>query len=90
MDKDYFTNLTSDLYRLTLLFPEGEPLKNKMRSEGDDILKNLLLILRGDFRCSKNLVFNTDKKLEVLEGYFKIVEDQNWISPQNLMEVRDA
>ncbi len=38
MDKDFLVRLTSNLYRLTLLFPKKEPLRYKMREVADDIL----------------------------------------------------
>jgi len=38
MDKDFLIQLTTNLYRLTLLFPKKEPLRYKMRELADDIL----------------------------------------------------
>jgi predicted HTH transcriptional regulator len=38
MDKDFFIQLTNNLYRLTMLFPKKEPLRYKIRELADDIL----------------------------------------------------
>lgn len=39
-NKDYYIQLTNNLYRLTLLFPKKEPLRYKMREVANDILAN--------------------------------------------------
>ena len=88
MDKDYFIQLTANLYRLTLLFPKKEPLRYKTRELADDILANLTLILRGSFHKSKNLILETEKDLEVLNGFFEITKNQNWVSPFDILEVQ--
>jgi len=66
MDKNYFIKLTSKLYRLTLFFPENDPLREKMRKLGADILANLIFILEGAFYQSRALVDNTRKDVEAL------------------------
>jgi len=40
MNKENLTQITNELYRLTLLFPKKEPLRYKMRELADDILAN--------------------------------------------------
>ena len=42
MDKDFLIQLTTELYRLTLLFPKKEPLRYKMRELADEILTKCL------------------------------------------------
>ncbi len=88
MDSDYFIQLTANLYRLTLLFPKKEPLRYKMRELADDILANLTSILRGSFYKSKNLILETEKDLEVLNGFFEVAKNQNWVSPFDVLEVQ--
>lgn len=88
MDKDYFIQLTANLYRLTLLFPKKEPLRYKTRELADDILANLTLILRGSFHKSKNLILETEKDLEVLNSFFEITKNQNWVSSFDVLEVQ--
>ncbi|TET83809.1 MAG: DeoR family transcriptional regulator [Candidatus Nealsonbacteria bacterium] len=88
MDSDYFIQLTANLYRLTLLFPKKEPLRYKMRELADDILANLTSILRGSFYKSKNLILETEKDLEILNGFFEVAKNQNWVSPFDVLEVQ--
>jgi hypothetical protein len=38
MEREFLVQLTSNLYRLTLLFPKKEPLRYKIREAADDIL----------------------------------------------------
>lgn len=88
MDSDYFIQLTANLYRLTLLFPKKEPLRYKMRELADDILANLTSILRGSFYKSKNLILETEKDLEVLNGFFEVAKNQNWVTPQDILNLQ--
>ena len=88
MDKEYFIQLTSNLYRLTLLFPKKEPLRYKIRGLADDILANLISILKGDFHKSKNLIAETERNLEILDGFFEVAKAQNWVSPLDILEVQ--
>ena len=88
MDKEYFIQLTSNLYRLTLLFPKKEPLRYKIRGLTDDILANLISILKGDFHKSKNLIAETERNLEILDGFFEVAKAQNWVSPLDILEVQ--
>jgi len=88
MDKEYFIQLTNNLYRLTLLFPKKEPLRYKMREVADEILANLISILQGDFSQSKNSILDILKNLEILDSFFEIAKTQNWLSPFDILEVQ--
>jgi len=88
MEKEPFIELTKGVYRLTLLFPKKEPLRYKMRELADDILANLILILRGNFHKSGNLVEEVERNLEVLDIYFEVAKDQNWVSPDEILEIQ--
>jgi len=88
MDSDYFIQLTANLYRLTLLFPKKEPLRYKIRELADDILANLTLILKGSFYKSKNLILETEKDLEVLNSFFEIAKNQNWVRPSDVLSLQ--
>lgn len=88
MDKEYFIQLTTDLYRLTLLFPKKEPLRYKIRGLTDDILVNLISILKGDLRKSQYLIIETGTNLEILDGFFEVVKAQNWVSPNSILEIQ--
>ena len=88
MDKEYFIQLTKNLYHLTLLFPKKEPLRYKMRELVDEILANLLSILEGNFHKSGNFVVEIEKDLEVLDSYFEVAIDQNWVRPEDVLEIQ--
>lgn len=88
MDKEYFIQLTKGVYRLTLLFPKKEPLRYKLRELATEVLANLILILKGNFHRSSNLVEGIENDLEVLDTYFEIAKDQNWVSPDDILEIQ--
>ena len=88
MEKEPFIELTKGVYRLTLLFPKKEPLRYKMRELADEILANLILILRGNFHKSGNLVEEVERNLEVLDVYFEVAKDQNWVSPDEIFQIQ--
>ena len=88
MDKEYFIQLTKGVYRLTLLFPKKEPLRYKLRELAAEILANLILILKGNFHQSGNLVEGIENDLEILDTYFEIAKDQNWVGPDDILEIQ--
>lgn len=88
MEKEYFIQLTKNLYRLTLLFPKKEPLRHRMRAVADDILSNLISIMAGNFHKSANLVHEVERNLEILESFFEIAKTQNWVSPADVLEIQ--
>jgi len=79
MDKDFLIKLTNNLYRLTLLFPQKEPLRYKMRELADDILakpieKNLE-ILDSFFEVAKTQNWvSPSNVLEIQQEYSKLKE----------------
>ncbi len=90
MDKDSIIQLTSNLYRITLLFPKKDPLRNKMRELGSEILANLILIIERDIdgdvskECHEAL-----EKIKVLESFFEIAKNQNWLSPFDILTIQN-
>jgi len=88
MDKNYFIKLTTNLYRLTLLFPKKEPLRYKVRGLADEILGNCVLVLGGSPSQSKNLILETKKDLEILDSYLELAKSQNWVSPFDVLEIQ--
>jgi len=88
MDKEYFIQLTKNIYRLTLFFPKKDPLRYKMRELAEEILANLILILKGNFHKSGNLVEEIGLDLEVLDVFFEIAKDQNWVSSNDILETQ--
>jgi len=80
MDKNYFIQLTNSLYKLTLLFPKKEPLRYKMRELADETL--------GNWVSNPKSVKEILKDLEVLDSFFDIAKSQNWVSPNELLEIQ--
>jgi Fic family protein len=88
MDRDYFVKLTTNLYRLTLLFPKKEPLRYRLRELADIILANSVLILEDNPVESKKLILENDKNLVVLNTYLELAKSQNWVSPFDILEIQ--
>jgi Fic family protein len=88
MDKNFFIKLTTNLYRLTLLFPKKEPLRYKTRALADDILSNCVLVFADNQEQSKSLLFEVNEKLEILDSYLELAKSQNWVSPFDILEIQ--
>jgi len=78
MNKDFLLKITNELYRLTLLFPKKEPLRYKIREVADEVL--------ADFVSNKN---TPKEKLEILDGYFEVAKNQNWIRPEDILNLQE-
>lgn len=89
MDKEYFTNLTNDLYRLTLLFPKKEPLKYKMRDLADNVLAGLIMILEGDEKRYEEFVYEVKKNIQPLDGFCEVAKKQNWVSEDDITDIQE-
>ncbi len=89
MDKQFFIELTNDLYRLTILFPEEEPLRLKLRDRADDILSDLVTILEGDSEEKREAAKKVERKLGILESMLEIAEDQKWVKKEKFADIRE-
>ncbi|MBZ9573000.1 DeoR family transcriptional regulator [Patescibacteria group bacterium] len=88
MDKEYFVDLTTRVYNLTLLFPKKESLRYQIRELANDILANFISILEGNIKNPKDLLSETEQKLEIFDGFLKVAKAQNWVSPKDILEVQ--
>lgn len=87
MDKDFLIQTTNNLYRLTLFFPKKEPLRYKMREKASDILAQFL----EDGPIAQFLEDGPlSSMLEVLNGFFEVAKEQNWVSPSDILVVQTA
>ena len=91
IDKGFLIQLTNQLYQLTLLFPKKEPLRYKIRELADDILADAIRIMnRGnptgpiEQECRSVL-----ENLEILDAFFSITKEQNWVSPLKVFTVQE-
>ncbi len=90
MDADFFIKLTLALYKVTEKFPEKEPLKFLIREKAVLILSDSILLFHESpsfideekvRKLSQNLVNN----IEVLQAYFKVAENQDWVNENNFI-----
>ena len=88
MDKNFVTQLTSDLYHLTLLFPKKEPLRYKMREVADDILRNSIIVLTANPHKPKYVISHTEKNLEVLDSFLEVAKKQNWVKASDILNLQ--
>jgi hypothetical protein len=88
MDKNYFIQLTLNLYRLTLLFPKKDPLRYKMRELGVEISANSILIFEKNFSDFEDLLPETKKQIEILDCFFEVVKNLNWVSVEKIFEIQ--
>ena len=78
MNKLDYLKLTQAVYRVTDGFPEGEPLKFKIREIANEILADLVLFNpTGQEKILKDI--------EVLDNYFEVARIQNWVNPLNFL-----
>ncbi len=89
MDKNYFITLTQKLYRVTFFFPSREPLRNRLREMGDQILSNLVLILEGKIEERMDSSFDVEKNIEMLDALLELAKTQNWIDRGEIEKIQD-
>ncbi|MFC1630101.1 DeoR family transcriptional regulator [Patescibacteria group bacterium] len=86
MDEKFLTQLTSNLYRLTLLFPKKEPLRFKMREIGTDILEKTVKAKSSEY--SVKSLPEIFKDIEILDNFFEVAMVQNWVSPKEILNLK--
>jgi len=88
MEKEYYIKVTTNLYRLTLLFPKKEPLRYKLREIADEILALLSKIKNSNPKISQSLILETKQSLEVLDSFLELAKNQNWVSPYDILALQ--
>jgi len=88
MDKEFFVDLTIQIYNLTLLFPKKEPLRYQIRKLANEVLADLLWLLKGNVKKPDIFLSDLETKLEILEGFLKVAKSQNWTSPKDVLEIQ--
>jgi len=82
MDKNTLIQLAKDVYRLSLLFPNKEPLRYRMRAIADDIIVESIM-KHNDYLHDIKL------HLETIDSLFEIVSCQDWTAPARVNAIRD-
>lgn len=91
MDKDYFIQLTCDVYRLTLFFPKKEPLRYKLRDLSNEVLKELCFA-----GFSFDNLFKEEEpeppfvleNLKVIDSFFEVAKTQNWVNSSDILNLQ--
>jgi len=86
MDKKFLIQLTSNLYRLTLLFPKKEPLRYKMRELTVEILEDFVELESSN--QSAKIAHEILKNIKVLDNFFEVAKNQNWVSSSELFQIQ--
>jgi hypothetical protein len=81
MDKENLIKITNKLYKLTLLFPQKEPLKYKIREIADDILADSV----SNPKKGKEIL----KDIEILNNFFEVAKFQNWVKIKDILEIQE-
>lgn len=82
MDKNTLIQLAKEVYQLTLLFPNKEPLRYRLREVVDDVIAGFIM-KRNDY------LQNIKLQLETLDSFFDIASCQDWTSPSRVIAIRD-
>ena len=80
MDKEHCLKLCLAVYKVTKPFPEKEPLKFNIRKKMNDILISLISVNPSASFSDKKTFF---KDIDILDSYFEIAREQNWVHPDN-------
>ena len=87
MDKNYLLKTTTNLYRLTLLFPKKESLRFKTRELAGDIMaKGTELLV--DPSHSRKTITELKGYLEIMDSYLELAKNQDWVSPFDVLEIQ--
>ncbi len=80
MNKEYCLKLCLAVYKVTKSFPEKEPLKFNIRGRVNNILVKLISCNPSATLLDKKTF---SKDVEILNAYFGIAQQQNWVNPDN-------
>lgn len=92
MKKEDFIELTHNLYDLTRLFPNKEPLRYKIRRKGDEILAGLILFIANpgpSLKEKKEIKKDILKEIEILLDFFEVAKPQDWVSPDDISGMQE-
>lgn len=89
INKESLIRLTASLYQITVLFPKKEPLRYKLRELANDVLNSFIRIENAN-NLKRGLLDSVDQicdNLDVMDGFFAIAKEQNWVVPDQLLSV---
>lgn len=89
MDKNYFVELTSNVYKLTLLFPKKEPLRVLVRESANEIMTDIITVLDSDIMDSRRIIEGLEARIDVITGYLQVAKKQDWVSSNEIIKVEE-
>ena len=93
VEKDYLIKLCLAVYKVSELFPEKESLKFFLRERANRVLADSILFFsknpvsltkEQEKRFSEEILGN----IKVLQGYFEVAENQNWVKKENFLVLK--
>ena len=89
MYKDYFFKLTEAVYKVSGLFPKGEPLKFKIREKSLSIFNDSLLISPNPgVEKAEDLSPKIKKDIEIINSFFDLAQSRKWIDEKNFLVLK--
>jgi hypothetical protein len=89
MKEENIIKLTSALYKVTGLFPKGEPMAFAIRKEALDILffSNIVKEKSASFTLKEReqALEKVLSKVELVKTYFVLAKEQEWVSEKNFL-----
>lgn len=83
-----FIKITNVAYRILDFFPDGDPLKNKLKEKVLAVLENLTLVFGSEGWVSlqkEKATMQVLDDIEILENYFSIGMHQGWVDSINFL-----
>lgn len=87
MDREYFIQLTLGLYRVTEMLSDKEPLRYKIRESANNILAQMASVGFDMYLVDQESVI---REISVLNAYFDIAQDQEWINRKNFLVLKQG
>jgi len=89
MDSNHFFQLTLGVYRVTELFPKGEPLKLKIIEKALEILSDLVLASPNPgVKRLEDAAPAINKNIKIIADFFDLAQSQKWIDSRNFLVLK--
>jgi len=89
MERQDLIEITIKIYKITLLFPKKEPLREKIRETAGNILENFILLESAGGKEKSLLGLEMERNIDVLDGYLEIAKWQNWTSYFDILKLKN-
>lgn len=90
LDRGRILSTTNEVYRLTVLFPKKEPLRDKMRALSNEVLARFISFPNEENKSGRlELINDAIKKIEILQSFCHVAASQNWVKPEELLQLEE-